>query len=328
MEAVLVSSLLEVLIVDLPECRNLERLPNSFGNLIKLKYLDLSLCCNLTIETLSNINTLEYIDLSDCTKIEVLPPQVVHQRSLEKLDMSDTNLKELPSAIGELSDLEVLILGSPVLDTLPPSIGDLRNLKDLMLDHCKQLKFLPASVGSLNQLTRLRVRDCPLRELLCGERGALPALSNLDSPFHRCMPRLQYFRMSKIEIPELSFAEGIFPNLQHLHIQNCNHLVKVGMLPNTLIKLELDECSNLNKIKGLSSLAKIQMLHIWQCKEVEELAGIETLVSLEQLWASGCVKLKSIRGLAPLAKLQSLDVSQCSELEELENVEHCVFEKT
>jgi hypothetical protein len=33
---------------------------------------------------------------------------------------------------------------------------------------------------------------------------------------------------------------------------------------------------------------------------------METLVSLEELWADGCVKLKSIRGLAQATKLRSL----------------------
>jgi hypothetical protein len=55
---------------------------------------------------------------------------------------------------------------------------------------------------------------------------------------------------------------------------------------------------------------------------VEELPIIETLVSLEELEASGCVKLRNIRGLAQLTKLRTLDVCECSELEELVGVEH------
>ena len=40
------------------------------------------------------------------------------------------------------------------------------------------------------------------------------------------------------------------------------------------------------------------------------LPSMETLVSLEVLWADGCVKLKNIRGLAKSSKLQSLIVAR------------------
>lgn len=55
---------------------------------------------------------------------------------------------------------------------------------------------------------------------------------------------------------------------------------------------------------------------------MEELPGIEALVSLEELQASNCVQLKSIQGLANLTKLRILSVYDCSELQELPDVEH------
>jgi Leucine-rich repeat (LRR) protein len=210
--------------IDLSACHNLERLPNSFGNLTGLKYLKLRDCSDLTIsrETLGNISTLEYIGLSFCEKIEVLPPQVVQQRSLEKLYLWGTNLKELPSAIGDLSDLGVLWLGSPFLHTLPASLGDLSELKKLELRYCKNLRYLPASVGLLTQLTDLRVFDCPLCKLpfrkVTGGTESSRTVSNLDSSADKCMPQLQYLSLSNTEISELSFAEGVCPNLQRLHI--------------------------------------------------------------------------------------------------------------
>lgn len=102
------------------------------------------------------------------------------------------------------------------------------------------------------------------------------------------------------------------------------NLVKVGELPNTLIELGLHGCTKLKRIEELCGLAKLQMLDISMCSEVEELPSIETLVSLEQLRACLCVKLKSIQGLAQLKMLRLLDVRWCSELEELPGVEYCV----
>ncbi len=75
--------------------QSLHGLPNSYGNLIRLKYLNLEYCCDLTLleETFANIRTLEYLNLSDCKSVEVLPRQVAHQLSLEILILSETNLK-------------------------------------------------------------------------------------------------------------------------------------------------------------------------------------------------------------------------------------------
>eukprot|EP00253_Pinus_taeda_P035300 PITA_35300 len=91
-------------------CSRLETLPHSFGSLTGLKHLYLKGCSQLILsaETLGNIRTLESFDLSDCQKVEVLPPQVTRQWSLEKLSLWNANLQELPSDIGNLSDLEIL----------------------------------------------------------------------------------------------------------------------------------------------------------------------------------------------------------------------------
>lgn len=57
-------------------------------------------------------------------------------------------------------------------------------------------------------------------------------------------------------------------------------------------------------------------LNVSDCSELKGLPSRETLVSLEELWAEGCVKLKNIRGLE-LAALQQSFRSKCQDLEKL-----------
>jgi Leucine-rich repeat (LRR) protein len=326
--------------IDLSYSSNLQMLPNSFGNLIRLKYLDLQYCSDLTIsvETLGDISSLEHLDLSHCEKIEVLPSQVTEQRYLKKLYLRAAALKELPSTIGNLRDLQFLVLESPFLEMLPRSLGDLRNLKELSLFNCNELKWLPKSVALLSQLTKLTVVGCRLRELpfrkVEGERETLTEFrgrrerdSSIEEDSELYFSCSEDFGVVNTEIwseeeEEESFLHGVCPNLQHLFVGFCSDLVEVGTLPNTLLKLQLLGCSSLRKIEGLCDLSKLQILYISQCREVEELPSVETLVSLEELRASECVKLKNIRGLAQLSKLRLLDVSWCDEIEELEGAEH------
>jgi Leucine-rich repeat (LRR) protein len=216
-----------------------------------------------------------------------------------------------------------------------PLCGNLKELKLRYGNSYKKLKYVPIPVELLAQLAKLTVNECVFREWslekdeeetgtsrLKQSRGER-TLSNLSSSIDMSrLLQLQHVELYKTEISEISFAEGFCPSLQHLFIKSCNHLVKVGTLPNSLIKLELTSCSKLTKIEGLCGLAKLQMLNIKWCNELEELSSTETLVSLEVLDVDKCTKPKRIERLAQLTELQRLDIVECCELEELPGVEH------
>lgn len=155
---------------------------------------------------------------------------------------------------------------------MPDSVGLLTKLTTLHIECCG-ICYLPSDIMKMNNLESLQVVDCPLQEL-----PFTRALTQLDS-IDKCMFQLKFLRLYNTHISEISFHEGVCPNLQYLKITFCNDLVEVGALPTSLITLDLSSCYGLRRIQGLRSLAKLQILNINGCKEVEELPSIETLPS-------------------------------------------------
>jgi len=159
--------------------------------------------------------------------------------------------------------------------------------------HNAGIEYLPVGVTELNKLEILSVRYCPLIEMPFHTASA-----DLDNCI--CMLRLKDLDLHGTGIKELSFPPGFCLNLQRLNISFCHELLKVGALPTTLVSLHLQECYSLKEIRGLSGLARLRLLDISECNEIEELPGVETLTSLEELrGAFDCQKLKkSVRRLA------------------------------
>lgn len=243
--------------------------------------------------------------------ILTLPEEVCYLRSLNILMLRGCwKMKSLPYSLGNLTNLESIVLDfCQSLERLPKSFGNLINLKNLNLHGCRNLTLSTETLGKISALEYLRLSNCSKIEDLP------PQVAN-----QRC---LEFLDLSRTNLRSLPSVIGKLSNLKYLTIQSCNYLEEIGALPNALIDLDLSGCSKLSKIdESLCNLQKLQMLNIGGCKSLEELPIIETLVSLEKLWASGCVKLKSIRGLASLTKLQILNVSGCLEIEELPGVEH------
>jgi Leucine-rich repeat (LRR) protein len=314
--------------MNLNGCFRLENLPDSFGNLSRLQHLSLA-GCSISSIPFGNIMMLDSLDLSNCRRLEALPPQVTDQRPLKELNLKHTNLTELPIAIGNLSHLEILKLQCPLLEMLPSSLGKLTSLEELTLHFCEKLRRLPESVGELAHLTTLtihyaqieylpvdvmrlnnleilKVTGCPLLEVpFCSVEKVGLLDSSIDKGY---MIRLTHLDLQGTRLQELSFCEGVCPNLQRLNVSYCHELVVVGALPTTLISLDLQECPALKEIKGLLGLAELRLLDISGCDKIEDLPDLDALGSLE-LRADGCDKLQCMGKIHMNMRRKSRDSS-------------------
>ncbi|XP_057741270.1 putative disease resistance RPP13-like protein 1 isoform X2 [Arachis stenosperma] len=87
----------------------LDVLPDSIGELIHLRYLNLSWCkINRLPESLCNLYNLQTLILYGCTKLTMLPSGMHNLVNLRHLDLRATSLEEMPRGISELKHMPIL----------------------------------------------------------------------------------------------------------------------------------------------------------------------------------------------------------------------------
>ena len=156
------------------------RIPDSIGELAKLKYLSMySVYYNNDLdkevgiarlpESIGNCTELEELNLTGAS-ISSLPKSITKLTKLTKLDLSQClNLKSLPADIGALTgltqlDMEVVLPNIGQISALPDSIVNLTNLTELKAGQ-QQLKTLPDKIGEMSGLTAIYVEGNQLTRL-------------------------------------------------------------------------------------------------------------------------------------------------------------------
>ena len=304
----------------------LKTLPQSLGNLVHLKQLELGKC-GLTAAgslVLTQLTSLVELDLSE-NVVKTLPQDFSKLKLLKKLDLSSCGITELGPGIGELTSLEVLKLSGNKIKTLPqdlsnlkllmilylrnceltelgPGIGELTSLKELNLSGNK-IKTLPQDLSNLKLLIKLNLRNCKLRELGpgIGELTSLKEL-NLSGNKIKTLPQdlsnlklLMILDLSNCELTELWPGIGELTSLKELNLSGN----KIKTLP-----------------QDLSNLKLLMILDLSNCELTELWPGIGELTSLKVLYLSG-KKIKTLpQDLSNLKLLMILDLSNC-ELTEL-----------
>jgi len=92
-----------------------------------------------------------------------IPTSISNLIYLEKLDISENNLKSLPSSIDNLNSLKILDLSRNKLKSFPKALFSLKNLKKLDLSY-NELQNIPSSLLSLKDLEEINITGNNIKE--------------------------------------------------------------------------------------------------------------------------------------------------------------------
>lgn len=186
--------------LDLSGCTNLNELPNSFSQLLRLQFLALQDCMHLSIteDILGQISTLEHVDFEGCCKLVDLPEGIPQQESLRYLNLLSTPLMQLPDNLGVLDKLEQLRIGSPELTELPSCLSNLSSLTELILMSCYQVKHTPSEDVFWPNIKVLGIYTMEVQNL----------------PFTGCMSSLTDLTLKETWISEICIPKIVCPRLK------------------------------------------------------------------------------------------------------------------
>lgn len=162
----------------------IDSLPESFGNLIELEELNLNgswstnddkAVYNAIMELPQSFCNLKKLRKFTCESngLRSLPANFGELTSLKKVNLSTNRITEIPESIGELTNLTNLDLGSNRISNIPPSLCKLEKLDDLVLSY-NNIGSIPECIDQLKLLTRLFLRGNKITSLP-------DSISNLES---------------------------------------------------------------------------------------------------------------------------------------------------
>ncbi|KAF4359567.1 hypothetical protein F8388_003570 [Cannabis sativa] len=185
-----ISSLKNLLVLDLDTCEHLRELPNDICELESLEYLGMHGCVSfdkflrlpksLKVLVLSE-TSIQQVDSSSfdclpsliilymegCKKLESLPTTICKLKSLQKLYLEGcSQLNSFPEILEPMEKLETLYLNGAGIEVLPSSIENLVMLESLHLSWCENLKSIPTSIFNMRNIACIEIDKYPQLQIL------------------------------------------------------------------------------------------------------------------------------------------------------------------
>ncbi|GLT71654.1 hypothetical protein SLA2020_436550 [Shorea laevis] len=290
-------------VLNLDDASNVKQLPNCFGNLKSLRYLDISRA-----------------------QIEELPKFITKLYNLQTFRFTNCkSLKMPPGGIGDLINLRHIYFSDE--ECMPANLGRLTNLQTLPLFFVSTTKGRKIEeLGSLGEL-KGRLKICKL-ELVKGKSEAEKAKLH-----EKAIDVLQlcWRKEGNRDILDEDVLEGLQPhsNIRRLGIEGyggrnlASWMLKSSkelLSLNNLVALSISNCGMLYRIPGINGFPSLQQLSVVRCNELTSLGdgdgAVLTLLSLKELHISQCGKLKSFP-VSGLSSLEQLDIDHCDEMTSL-----------
>ncbi|XP_025657420.1 putative disease resistance RPP13-like protein 1 [Arachis hypogaea] len=229
-------------------------LHDSIGELIHLRYLDLSYTSVVTLpDSLCDLYNLQTLKLSNCKKLKKLPSNMQNLVNLRHLDIKGTELEEMPKGMGKLKDLQILryyIVGKHEENGVG-ELGELVNLGGSF-----RIEKLENVVNS-REAWRARMVDKKYMSELCLEWSSGEDSEMVDSQIekdilaklepHKGLKELRMKGYRGTMFPDW-VGQSLYHNITELVLSGCENcwvLPSLGQLPS----LEWLEISDFDKVK-------------------------------------------------------------------------------
>ncbi|RDY03739.1 putative disease resistance RPP13-like protein 1, partial [Mucuna pruriens] len=331
-------------VLSLSHCGNLTVVPDFLGDLIHLRYLNLSVTpISKLPESTCSLHNLQTLLLLNCVYLTELPQQIGRLTNLRCLDIRGTKLSEIPLHMGTMTNLQTLtgfVLGSgggsgiEELKNFPflkgkISISNLQNIidpqdamKDSLLRNMQldglMLSWSTNADDSKNVRNILHWLEPPrtLKKLTIRNYGStsFPAWFG-DFQFSKLVSISLFDCVNCVLLPTL----GQLPSLKALSLVGFSSVIYVdGMFyNNSSMEVKQFQRQDITPFKCLETL-HFENMPQWQewlpFGEEEKEDEKRAFPCLKQLYIKKCPKLKSANLIQKLLALEKIVIAKCEQL--------------
>ncbi|XP_013388151.1 malignant fibrous histiocytoma-amplified sequence 1-like [Lingula anatina] len=270
------------------------RIPESLSRCKNLRMLDVSNNTQMDEEQIVNIcslKTLEELDMSN-SNISTISPDIILPKHLKKLDLSQNQLTDLPLPLCDLANLRELDLKGNKIASITPQLKQLCSLKKLDLSS-NPLEEFPLEVCKIKTLENISMKNTgyvsvPKKITLLQNLKELSMSSNSLKKFPPYLCGLKTLESLDLSENEITTVPSEIKELKDMKILNLSHN-KLGELPLpvcALVRLETLDLEN-NQISTLppeiSQLKSLKKLNLSDKNFKEFPLSVCKLIRLEAL---------------------------------------------